>query len=92
MTTTVVTYCGTRSTTLENIGLPVADSRVCVLFEELLPSLWFNILNAGTEIMVLPATLTNICTVRHGLFELFRRIIVALQYHGSPIVFRCPSM
>lgn len=91
--TTVIAQSKPESHSPRKPPLEVGKIQIRSIIKKIVSSVWYNIVNTGTETMGLPDALANICTVGHHLPpELMGRVIAALQPHGSHMIIRSPLL
>ncbi|KAL8810322.1 MAG: hypothetical protein Q9200_002677 [Gallowayella weberi] len=91
--TTIIAESQPKSQSPRKPPLDVGKIQIRSIIKKIVSSVWYNIVNTGTETMGLPDALANICTVGHHLPpELMGRVIVALQPQSSHMVVRSPML
>lgn len=87
--TTIIAKSQAKSQSSRAPPFEIGRIQIMSVVKKIVSSVWYNIVNAGTETMGLPDALANICTVGHQLPpELLGRVIVALQQHKLCTVVR----
>ena len=96
VTTAIVTIILESRAKKASSNVPIYDFgkvQIMSVVKKIVSSVWFNVVNAGTETMGLPDALTNVCAVGHNLPpEHLGRLVVALQQQRPHVVIRCPRM
>ncbi|KAL8744442.1 MAG: hypothetical protein Q9190_003314 [Brigantiaea leucoxantha] len=91
--TTIIAESKPKSQSSREPPLEVGKIQIRSIIKKIVSSVWYNIVNTGTETMGLPDALASICTVGHHLPpELMGRVVIALQPHRSHMVIRSPML
>ncbi|KAL8798850.1 MAG: hypothetical protein Q9182_006328 [Xanthomendoza sp. 2 TL-2023] len=91
--TTVIAESQPKSQSPRKPPLDIGKIQIRSIIKKIVSSVWYNIMNTGTETMGLPDALAHVCTVGHHLPpELMGRVLVALQHRSSHVVVRSPIL